>query len=78
MLGGFYFGRRGSKDVVIPLIRFDGKLLPCIPMTGSAVETEMPSLLETTTTEALAGSRFFDVIDTKLGSVLANNSECAA
>lgn len=100
MLGGFYFGRRGSKDVMIPLVKFDGtdtalrqvlcrscrvnlhimadgKLLPCIPMTGSAVEAEMPNLLKTTIAEALVGSRFFDVIDMKLSDVLANNPECA-
>ena len=35
-------------------------------------------MLETTIAESLVGSRFFDVIDTKLEAVLANNPECAA
>ena len=101
MLGGFYYGRKHSKEPVIPMVRFDGtdaalrqilcrscrlnlynmadgKLLPCIPMTGSAVEEEMPSLLDGTIVQALAGSRFFEVIDTKLDAVLENNPECAA
>ena len=59
-------------------IMADGKLLPCIPMTGSLVEKEMPSLIDTTISRALAGSRFFDRIDTKVEDVFEHNPKCAA
>jgi len=58
-------------------IMADGKLLPCIPMTGSAVEPEMPNLMESTIVQALSNSRLFDRIDTRVEQVLANNPECA-
>lgn len=59
-------------------IMADGKLLPCIPMTGTPIEGEMPSLLNTTISQALNDSRYFAVIDTRIGALLQNNSECAA
>jgi len=101
MMGGFYYQSHGSKNYIIPLLKFDGtqkaarqvvcrscrvnlhimadgKLLPCIPMTGSLVEKEMPSLLDSTISRALAGSRFFDRIDTKVEDVFEHNAKCAA
>ena len=59
-------------------IMADGKLLPCIPMTGSALEQDMPSVFETPIAQALAGSRFFDRIDTKVRDVFQNNEKCAS
>ena len=59
-------------------IMADGKLLPCIPMTGSAVESKMPSLLESTISQAMTDSFFFDTINTKVETVLGNNPECTS
>lgn len=59
-------------------IMADGRLLPCMPMTGSPVEAEMPSLLNSTICEELCSSRFFDTIDTHVDAVFRNNLECAA
>ncbi|WP_323705690.1 radical SAM/SPASM domain-containing protein [Thiorhodovibrio frisius] len=59
-----------------PYIMADGRLLPCIPMTGSLVEQDMPRLTETTLSRALRGSAYFDRIDTRLDQVFANNRGC--
>lgn len=61
-----------------PYIMADGKLLPCIPMTGTSIEKEMPSLLDTTISQALNDSRYFEIIDTRLEALLKNNAECSA
>ena len=55
----------------------DGKLLPCIPMTGTTIEDQMPNLLSSTITEALEDSRYFEFIDMRLGQLLQHNSQCA-
>lgn len=57
-------------------IMADGKLLPCIPMTGTHIENEMPDLLTTTLPEAMEDSRYFDLIDLRLGTLLQKNQEC--
>jgi radical SAM protein with 4Fe4S-binding SPASM domain len=59
-----------------PYIMADGRLLPCIPMTRSPVERDMPRLTETTLSRALRGSAYFDRIDTRLDQVFANNRGC--
>ncbi|SFG13365.1 radical SAM additional 4Fe4S-binding SPASM domain-containing protein [Desulfotomaculum arcticum] len=58
-------------------IMADGRLLPCIPMTGTYMEKEMPNLLTTTITEAMNSSRYFDIIDTRLEKLFRENNECA-
>lgn len=59
-----------------PYIMADGRLLPCIPMTGTAVEERMPSLLTTTIAAALNESEYFDIIDTRLEALFRENDEC--
>ncbi|WP_190275794.1 radical SAM/SPASM domain-containing protein [Thiorhodovibrio frisius] len=59
-----------------PYIMADGRLLPCIPMTGSQVEQDMPRLTETTLSRGLRGSAYFDRIDTRLDQVFVNNRGC--
>jgi radical SAM protein with 4Fe4S-binding SPASM domain len=61
-----------------PYIMADGKLLPCIPMTGTYMENDMPNLLTTTITEALSESHYFHIIDTRLEKLLRENHECDA
>lgn len=61
-----------------PYIMADGKLLPCIPMTGTYMENDMPNLLATTITEAMNDSHYFDIIDTRLEKLLGENNECDA
>lgn len=58
-------------------IMADGKMLPCIPMTGTAVEDKMPSLLNTTIAAALGDSEYFRLIDTRLEELFASNPDCA-
>jgi radical SAM protein with 4Fe4S-binding SPASM domain len=60
-----------------PYIMADGKLLPCIPMTGSPVEAEMSSLFEISLEQALYESLYFDRIDLRVGEVLQHNPTCA-
>lgn len=62
---------------VNPYIMADGKLLPCIPLTGSTIEEEMPDLLETSIEQALQDSAFFQRVNTKIGDILKHNAECA-
>lgn len=58
-------------------IMADGKLLPCIPLTGTGIEAEMPSLLDTTISEAMTDSRYFARISTRMETLFASNGECA-
>jgi radical SAM protein with 4Fe4S-binding SPASM domain len=60
-----------------PYLMADGKLLPCIPMTDTYIEKDMPSLLETTFTEAMRESRYFDLIDMRLENLFRENTECS-
>lgn len=60
-----------------PYIMADGGLLPCIPMTGTYIEKEMPNLCATTFTEAMRDSRYFDIIDMRLKDLFRENAECS-
>jgi radical SAM protein with 4Fe4S-binding SPASM domain len=59
-----------------PYVMADGKLLPCIPMTGTFIEDEMPSLLDTGLSTAIEDPRFFERIDMRLETLLQHNQEC--
>lgn len=59
-------------------IMADGTLLPCVPMTGTYIENQMPNLTCSTISHALSGSQYFDLINTKMESLFAQNQECAA
>ncbi len=56
----------------------DGRLLPCIPMTGTHIEKEMPNLVETSIAEAMDDSRYYGLINTRVGEFLSKNPDCAA
>lgn len=57
-------------------IMADGKLLPCIPMTGTFIEKDMPSLLNMSIAEAMNDSRYFSLIDMRLEELFYKNNEC--
>ncbi|WPL16489.1 Antilisterial bacteriocin subtilosin biosynthesis protein AlbA [Thiorhodovibrio winogradskyi] len=61
-----------------PAIMADGRLLPCIPMTDTGVEREMPRLSETTLSQALRDSAYFDRIDTRVEQLFSRNRQCRA
>lgn len=66
----------GSARITM-YISADGKLLPCIPLTGLPIQDEMPSLLDVPLCEALSDSAYLYRIDTRLKSLLKVNKECA-
>jgi radical SAM protein with 4Fe4S-binding SPASM domain len=57
-------------------ISADGRLLPCIPLTGTEIQDEMPDILETGLIEALSDSRYLKLIDMRLEDILRENEEC--
>ena len=59
-----------------PYVMADGTLLPCIPMTGTFLEDEMPTLRKTPISAAMEDSRFFELIDMRLETLLQHNKEC--
>lgn len=59
-----------------PYIMADGRLLPCIPITGTYIEDKMPSLLTTSIAAALTDSEYFRVIDTRLEEICRTNPAC--
>lgn len=60
-----------------PYIMADGRILPCIPMTGTFMEDRVPNLLTTTIAKATGGSSYFDMIDLRLEDLFRENDECA-
>lgn len=58
-------------------IAADGRLLPCIPLTGLPLQEQMPDITETSLVQALRSSRYLDLIDTRLGDLLDANEKCA-
>ncbi len=59
-------------------IAADGRLLPCIPLTGSSLQDEMPRITEMGLIEALSDSTYLRAIDTRLEDLLAHNEKCNA
>jgi len=57
-------------------ISADGRLLPCIPLTGSSLQDEMPKITETGLIQALSDSKYLHAIDTRLDELLAHNEKC--
>ena len=57
-------------------IAADGKLLPCIPLSGLPIQEEMPSLVDTPLLEALSASNYVKRIDTRLEELLTVNQKC--
>ncbi len=57
-------------------IAADGKILPCIPLSGLPIQGEMPSLLDTPLVEALSSSSYLERINTRLGDLLSTNEKC--
>ena len=55
----------------------DGRLLPCIPLTGLPVEENLPFVTETSVCEALSDSRYLGMIDIRLEDLLKVNKECS-
>ncbi len=59
-------------------ISADGKLLPCIPLSGMPLQEEMPDITKTPLCEALSDSKYLSLIDTRLEDLLKENERCAA
>lgn len=57
-------------------ISADGRLLPCLPLTGLPIQEEMPSVLDMGLIPALSDSRYLQAIDTRLEHLLAHNDKC--
>lgn len=58
-------------------IAADGKLLPCIPLTGLPIQDEMPNILDTGLIKALSDSNYLRAIDTRLCDLLSQNKKCS-
>lgn len=56
----------------------DGKLLPCIPLSGMPIQDEMPDITKTPLCEALSDSKYLSLIDTRLEELLKENERCAS
>ena len=59
-------------------ISADGKLLPCIPLSGMSFQEEMSDITKTPLREALSDSKYLRLIDTRLEDLLKENERCAS
>ena len=57
-------------------IAADGKLLPCIPLTGLPIQETMPIVTEIPLRQALSDSSYLKLIDTRLCDLLSVNEMC--
>lgn len=57
-------------------ISADAKILPCMPLSGLAIQDEMPSLNEVSLTDALSDSVYMKRIETPVCELLAHNEKC--
>jgi radical SAM protein with 4Fe4S-binding SPASM domain len=55
----------------------NGSVLPCIPTVGTCLEEDAPNIMAVPLTGILDSSKFFDLIDTRLGSSFEQNPVCA-
>lgn len=55
----------------------DGKVLPCIPLSGLPIQEMFPSLLEHRLIDILSDSKYADIIETSLAQLLQHNGKCA-
>ncbi len=59
-------------------ISAEGKLLPCIPLSGMPLQDEMPDITKTSLCGALSDSKYLRMIDTRLEDLLEENERCAS
>ena len=55
----------------------DGTLLPCIPMTGSAIHKDMPNIRDKSLGEALKDHKLWEIVSIKVKDLVKKNKECA-
>jgi radical SAM protein with 4Fe4S-binding SPASM domain len=58
-------------------IAADGKLLPCMPLSGLKIREEFPNVLDMDLKDALTDSFYMSVIDTRLRDYLSHNPDCS-
>lgn len=54
----------------------EGRLLPCMSLSGTAIQEEFPLVGEAGLAQCLTDSRYLDFIDTRAHTLLAHNPEC--
>ncbi|MDR1422706.1 MAG: radical SAM protein [Coriobacteriales bacterium] len=54
----------------------DGKVLPCMALSGMSVQKNFPSLTQMSLTQALNDSYYMNFIDTRLAAYLEHNERC--
>jgi len=57
-------------------IAADGKVLPCIPLTGLPIQELMPNITEIPFEEILSDSKYSQLVDSKLSNLLFHNPTC--
>lgn len=58
-------------------IAADGKMLPCIPLSGMDIQEDFPNVLEIGLKAGLTDSNYMAVIDLRLSDYLAHNKNCS-
>lgn len=78
-----YTGNKNSLDLYTCLsskmniyISADGKLLPCIPMSGLPIQEKMPSIINLGLKNALNSPAYTKTVQTKLCDLFSHNSKC--
>ncbi len=56
----------------------EGRALPCMSLTGEAIQAEFPLIPELGLAKCISESRYMDFINTRASAVLSHNPECAA
>lgn len=56
----------------------DGTLLPCISMTGTEIQKQMPNVRDKGLSAALKDKNLWGIVSVKVGDLVDKNQECAA
>jgi radical SAM protein with 4Fe4S-binding SPASM domain len=88
--GAFYGHSAGKRDEgflkryscnacrYIRYLLSDGTLLPCISMTGTEIQKQMPNVRDKGLSEALKDPNLWEIVSVKVGNLVDKNKECAA
>ena len=63
---------------MVMYISAEGRVLPCMALSGMEIQHEFPLLLEKGLASCLTDSRYMRLIDTRATEVLAHNRECSS
>ena len=63
---------------MVMYISAEGRTLPCMSLSGSEIQNEFPSIIESGLSECLSDSYYMRLLETRGSEILEHNSDCKA